>query len=288
MNAELPEVPAARKATTAVNATLFRLDGSSSAKPDKLATEEPMSIRVGGPGQANSDVTVTMRTPGYDFELAVGFLWAEGILTNPNQVREVKYCAMDEEGGDAIQRYNIVTVRTSHEVTVTPRAFTTNSSCGVCGTQTLDDLASCSTPIPMDGSMRISVATLLGIPAQLQAKQKVFALTGGLHAAAIVDAAGRIEVVREDVGRHNAVDKVVGRLVLDRQVPAHNRMLFVSGRTSYEIVQKAAVAGIAIVAGVSAPSSLAVETADRMGISLAGFVRGGSLNAYTHPERFIQ
>jgi FdhD protein len=206
------------------------------------------------------------------------------LLTDPKQVREVKFC--DVPPGEE-QLYNIVTVRTSNQLDVKPRAFTTNSSCGVCGTQTLDDLASCTKPVPLQGSVRVSAAALLGVPEAIRSKQKVFEATGGLHAAALLDVACRVVHVREDVGRHNAVDKVVGRLVLDQQVPAHDRILFVSGRTSYEIVQKAAVAGIAVVAGVSAPSSLAVETADRMGITLAGFVRGTSMNVYTHPGRIV-
>jgi FdhD protein len=273
-----------RKATSSVRVTVMRTGGTREERPDKLATEEPLSIRAGGPGQDNADVTVTMRTPGHDFELAIGFLWAEGILTDPLQVREVKFCDVPD---DEEQLYNIVTVRTSHALSITPRAFTTSSSCGVCGTKTLDDLASCTTPVPFERSIRMRADDLLSIPDVLRKQQKVFALTGGLHAAALVDSDANILLVREDVGRHNAVDKVIGRMVLDKQVPAPNRALFVSGRTSYEIVQKAATAGIAIVAGVSAPSSLAVETAQRMGVTLAGFVRGESMNVYTHPERLL-
>ncbi len=272
----------ARKATTSAKITVMTGGGSVTVRPDKLATEEPLSIRAGGPGQDNADVTVTMRTPGHDFELAVGFLWSEGLLTDPAQVREVKFCDVPD---DEEQLYNIVTVRTSHQLDVRPRAFTTNSSCGVCGTQTLDDLASCTVPVPLNNSIRMRADDLLKVPIALQRHQKVFAATGGIHAAAIIDGSGTVLFSREDVGRHNAVDKVVGRLVLDKQLPAPDRALFVSGRTSYEIVQKAAVAGLAMVAGVSAPSSLAVETAQRMGITLVGFVRGSSMNVYTHPER---
>jgi FdhD protein len=272
-----------RKATTSVQVTLVTAAGAT-IKPDKLATEEPLSIRAGGPGQNGADVSVTMRTPGHDFELAVGFLWSEGLINSPDQVREVKFCDVPE--GEE-QMYNIVTVRTSHQLDVRPRAFTTNSSCGVCGTQTLDDLAACTTPVPLDGSFVVSAAALLGVPEALRQRQKVFAATGGLHAAAILDPQCSVLLSREDVGRHNAVDKVVGRMVLDGRVPANDRVLFVSGRTSYEIVQKAAVAGLAMVAGVSAPSSLAVETAQRMGITLAGFVRGESMNIYSHPQRIV-
>ncbi len=272
-----------RKATTPVKVTVVTAAGST-IRPDKLATEEPLSIRGGGPGQDSVDVSVTMRTPGHDFELAIGFLWSEGMITRPDQVREVKFC--DVPDGEE-QLYNIVTVRTSHQVDVRPRAFTTNSSCGVCGTQTLDDLASCTVPIPLNAAVRVNAAALLQVPAALRSRQKVFAATGGIHAAAILDQDCTVLFSREDVGRHNAVDKVVGRMVLDGRVPANDRILFVSGRTSYEIVQKAAVAGLPIVAGVSAPSSLAVETAQRMGITLAGFVRGESMNVYTHPHRIV-
>jgi FdhD protein len=272
----------ARKATTPTKVTVMTAAGNLTVRPDKLATEEPLSIRAGGPGQDNVDVTVTMRTPGHDFELAVGFLWSEGIITDPHQVREVKFCDVPD---NEEQLYNIVTVRTSHTLEIRPRAFATTSSCGVCGTQTLDDLASCTVPVPFESSIRMHAELLLGLPEQLRRQQKVFAATGGLHAATIVDSTGKLLTIREDVGRHNAVDKVVGKLVLDRQLPAPDRALFVSGRTSYEIVQKAAVAGLAIVAGVSAPSSLAVETADRMGITLVGFVRGESMNVYCHPGR---
>ncbi len=272
-----------RKATTPVKVTLVTATGTT-VKPDKLATEEPLSIRAGGPGQENADVTVTMRTPGHDFELAVGFLWSEGLITSADQVREVKFCEVPE--GEE-QLYNIVTVRTSHQLEVRARAFTTNSSCGVCGTQTLDDLAACAKPISLDDSLFVSPAALLAVPDALRQRQKVFAATGGLHAAAILDPQCSVLLSREDVGRHNAVDKVIGRMVLDGHVPATDRILFVSGRTSYEIVQKAAVAGLAVVAGVSAPSSLAVETAQRMGITLAGFVRGDSMNVYTHPQRIV-
>jgi FdhD protein len=261
---------------------VIRNDGSRLQRPDKLATEEPLSIRAGGPDQESRDVSVTMRTPGHDFELAVGFLWSEAIITDAGQVREVKFCDVPE--GEE-QLYNIVTVRTAHQLDIAPRAFTTNSSCGVCGTRTLDDLAACSVPLPVSGSIALRADELLAIPERLRAKQKVFSQTGGLHAAALFGDDGQLLMVREDVGRHNAVDKVVGRLVLDGKVPARGRGLFVSGRTSYEIVQKAVMAGIAMVAGVSAPSSLAVETAERMGVTLVGFVRGDSMNVYAHPHR---
>ncbi len=257
-------------------------DGSRTTRPDKLATEEPLSIRVGGPGQESADVTVTMRTPGHDFELAVGFAWAERIITDPLDVHEVKYCELPDDG---VQRYNIVTLRTRRPVAVVPRAFTTNSSCGVCGTQSVDDVMASTTPLDSGSGPMVKASMLLALPTAVRRRQRIFEATGGLHAAALVRSDGDIVVVREDVGRHNAVDKIVGRLVLDRTIPATDRLLFVSGRTSFEIVQKAAMAGIAMIAGVSAPTSLAVETADALGITLIGFVRGESMNVYSHAQR---
>jgi FdhD protein len=259
-------------------------DGSSLIRPDKLATEEPMSIRIGGGHQEAVDLSVTMRTPGHDFELAVGFAWAEGIITASEDLHEVKYCELPDDG---IQRYNIVTVRCRQPVEVKARAFTTNSSCGVCGSQSIVDLAQCTTPLDTASGPFIRAQTIVSLPEALRKRQRVFDTTGGLHAAALVNADGMIDLVREDVGRHNAVDKIVGRLVLDRRVPARDRVLFVSGRTSFEIVQKAAMAGIALIAGVSAPTSLAVETAAALGITLVGFVRGDTMNVYTHHQRII-
>ena len=253
-------------------------------RPDRVATEEPLSIRIGGPGQDAQPVTVTMRTPGHDFELAVGFCWSEGIITDAAQIRAVKYCELDEE---RLQRYNIVTIRTATDVEVTARAFTTSSSCGVCGTASIDDLERIVTPLSADVGVRLDVATLVGLPDALRSRQKVFDTTGGLHAAALVDAEGQLTCLREDVGRHNAVDKTVGRHVLDAGVPLHHRALVVSGRTSFEIVQKAAMAGIALVVAVSAPSSLAVDTAERLGLTLVGFVRNGTANIYSHPHRIL-
>ncbi len=274
--------PSARKATVAVQVQVVNADGTSHSQPDKLATEEPMSIRIGGPNQTAADITVTMRTPGHDFELAVGFAWAEGIITDVADVHEVKYCELPEDG---IQRYNIVTILSRQAVSVAPRAFTTNSSCGICGTTSIDDIVARMTPISDNVGPIVSARSIASIPDALRKRQRVFDVTGGLHAAALVTPDGTIELLREDVGRHNAVDKIVGRLVLDRRLPVTDRMLFVSGRTSFEIVQKAAMAGVAFVAGVSAPTSLAVETASALGITLVGFVRGDTMNVYCHPSR---
>jgi FdhD protein len=274
--------PAPRKATAAVQVHVMSADGTRRVQPDRLATEEPMSIRIGGPRQSAVDVTITMRTPGHDFELAIGFAWAEGIISDAADVHEVKYCDLPEDG---IQRYNIVTILTRQSVDVLPRAFTTTSSCGICGTRSIDDIVSRMSPIPEHRGPIVRAQMITQVPEALRKRQRVFDMTGGLHAAALVAIDGTIELLREDVGRHNAVDKIVGRLVLDRRLPANDRLLFVSGRTSFEIVQKAAMAGISLVAGVSAPTSLAVETATALGITLVGFVRGDTMNVYSHPAR---
>ena len=280
----LPTTPT-RKTTTATVLTHVRADGATIRRPDVLATEEPLQIMIGGPGQASIPVTVTMRTPGHDFELAVGFCFAEGLI-RAGEVRSVRYCEVPR---DEPQLYNVVSVRVDRPGDVTPRTSTTTAACGICGTATLDDIEkACARLDPADGPS-MSVEQLLALPELLRRSQIVFDTTGGLHGAALFDpVAGELSIVREDVGRHNAVDKVIGRAVLDRQVPFRHGALVVSGRTSFEIVQKAAMAGVAIVAAVSAPTSLAVEAAQRLGVTLVGFVRPGSANVYAWPERLTE
>ncbi len=240
-----------------------------------------MEIRAGGPDQEARAVAVTMRTPGGDFELAVGFLFTEGLIA-PGDVRRVAYCD-DLPGTD--QRYNVVTVtleRTfDHEVL--RRNFYATSSCGICGKAALEDVeVRCS---PVDPGPEVSAELLLTLPEKLRSGQTVFDRTGGLHAAGLFSADGELITLREDVGRHNAVDKVIGEQLLAGHVPLSGHILQVSGRASFEIVQKAAVAGIPIVSAVSAPSSLAVEAGERFGMTIVGFVRDGRCNIYTHPER---
>jgi FdhD protein len=270
----------ARGAVTPVQVIAVR-PGRQLQIPDRLATEEPMEIRVAGPGQAPSPVAVTMRTPGHDFELAVGFLLSEGII-GPSDVAAVKYCELPD---DADQRYNVVTVelRRPYDSGTRARAFTVSSSCGLCGTTTLDDLERHCPPVAPGPPVPASVLHLL--PERLRARQRLFDETGGLHGAALFGADGSECCTREDVGRHNAVDKVVGHAVLGRSVPLSGRVLMVSGRVSFEIVQKAAMAGVPVVGAVSAPSSLAVDAAGRLGVAVAGFIRGGRFNLYSHPER---
>jgi FdhD protein len=256
-------------------------DGVRSERTDALAAEEPLEIRVQGPGQEQRSVAVTMRTPGGDFELAVGFLFTEGLIA-PGDVHRVAYC--DTQPGED-QRYNIVSVTLARPLDADRlnRNFYATSSCGVCGKAALDDIEVRCAPVA-DGP-EVPSEVLLSLPEALRKAQKVFDRTGGLHAAGLFTPEGRPVSVREDVGRHNAVDKVIGEQVLADRVPLADHVLQVSGRLSFEIVQKAAVAGIPIVSAVSAPSSLAVEAGERFGMTLVGFVRGERLNVYTRPER---
>jgi len=254
------------------------------ARTDWVVVEEPLEIRAGGPGQAAVSVAVTMRTPGRDFELAVGFLRTEGLIDAEDRV--VAPAEPASPSGLRVGRScNIVHVLLARpfDGSALKRNFFATSSCGLCGKATLEQVAvrcGAVAPGPVVGR-----STLIGLPDALRGAQEAFDRTGGLHAAGLFDAEGTLLAVREDVGRHNAVDKLVGRAFLDGELPLSGRVLLVSGRTSFEILQKAAVAGVPIVAAVSAPSSLAVSVADRLGITLVGFLRGPSFNVYTHPER---
>jgi FdhD protein len=243
-------------------------------KPDDLIVEEPMTVQLDG-----VIASTTMRTPGHDFELAVGFCHAEGLLDGV-PVTGVRYCAT----GTAVEtEFNVVTVDTGGRApTPTPRLGTTSSSCGWCGSQHLDDMCERMAPLPNSEAMPLDL--LRRIPDLVADEQRLFALTGAVHSAASFDRDGVIGVVREDVGRHNAVDKVVGALHLAGQLPAHGLGLFVSGRASVEMVQKAWAAGFGTVVAVSAPTALAVDAARRANLFLAGFVQRDRLNVYS-PER---
>jgi FdhD protein len=269
-----------RRSSTRTRVTVVN-DGVRSERTDTVATEEPLEIRVQGSGQDMVQVAVTMRTPGGDFELACGFLFTEGLIV-PGEVRRVAYC--DNLPGKE-QRYNVVSVTLERpfDAERLRRNFYANSSCGVCGKAALEDVeVRCE---PVAPGPEVDLALLVALPDRLREAQAVFERTGGLHAAGLFSRNGEVMAVREDVGRHNAVDKVIGERYLAGVVPASGTILQVSGRASFEIVQKAAVAGIPIVSAVSAPSSLAVEAADRFGITLVGFVRDGRANVYTHDER---
>lgn len=249
--------------------------GRWSRSADAVAAEEPLEIRV-----RNRSIGVTMRTPGHDGELAAGFLYTEGVVRRPDDVRHIRHCPQDPEG-------NIVDVTLAPQVEVDFARLTrhvyASSSCGLCGAATIE--AACRNLPPLSGECSVALPTLLSLPGQMRAAQQAFDATGGLHAAALFDADGALRVLREDIGRHNAVDKVIGHCLLHNASALARAVLLVSGRASFEIVQKALAARIPVIAAVSAPSSLAVELAERSGQLLVGFLREGRLNVYTHPQR---
>jgi FdhD protein len=259
----------ARGRTAKVLTTRFQ-DGASSRVPDELIVEEPLAIHLDG-----VQVTTTMRTPGHDFELAAGFCFTEGLLAGA-PVQQCRYCAT----GSAVDTaFNVVTVETGGRApTPEPRLTTTSAACGICGTANIDELTARLDRLSAGRTFPLDV--LAAVPERMKPEQPLFAATGAVHAAAAFDERGEPLVVREDIGRHNAVDKVVGRLLLDGGLPASELGLYVSGRASFEMVQKAWAAGFRAVVAVSAPSSLAVETAKRANLQLAGFVRDGRLNSY--------
>lgn len=255
---------------------------------DDLATEEPLEIRIQA-GEARRTLAITMRTPGHDFELAAGFLYGEGVIT-PQDVSSIAYCTDDDVPPEA--RYNTVTVRLRGgplpDLPGLDRHFMTSSACGVCGTASLDALRGRCSPLPAGDDLRISPEILYGLPHRLRERQGVFGRTGGLHAAGLFTPEGELVTVREDVGRHNAVDKLVGRALMDGRLPLGGHILMVSGRSSYEIMQKALAAGVPVVCAVSAPSSLAVDLAREFGMTLVGFLREERFNLYSAPERVVR
>jgi FdhD protein len=255
--------------------------GESRRRRDRLATEEPLEIRASGPGQPTVRVAVTMRTPGHDFELAAGFLFTEGLIPGRSAFSAIRYC--NDVGTE--QHLNVVTVdmRAHFDATRMQRNFFASSSCGVCGKASIDQLA-VSCEHVADGPV-VSRRIITSLPDALRAEQRVFESTGGLHATGLFDPAGQLLVAREDVGRHNAMDKLIGNRLLAGESPLSSSIALVSGRASFELVQKAAVAGIPIVCAVSAPSTLAVETARRLGVTLIGFLRRERFNIYTHAQR---
>jgi FdhD protein len=290
----LPDEGTSRSQTTAAAAAAkaapaVQVRAQAEYRADLLASEEPLGIRVGGDA-----LTMTMRTPGDDIELAAGFLVGEAIVRHPADIREIKLCdgaSCRHENHADHEIGNIADVTLAGELPVTTeharRSFMTTSACGVCGKTSIDDI--CTLPqSPLDhDTTRFPAETIATFPGRLRQAQKVFASTGGLHAAGLFTPAGDLIVVREDVGRHNAVDKVVGWALLNDRLPLSGTALLVSGRASFELVQKAVLAGIPLLAAVSAPSSLAAELADESGLTLAGFLRGSSMNVYTHADRVI-
>jgi FdhD protein len=257
-------------------------DGVTTARPDTLAAEEPLEIRVAG-----RPLTVTMRTPGDDFDLARGFLVSEGVVAVDSDIAAIRYCAgATADGGNT---YNVLDVLLDDGVTAPDpsleRNFYTTSSCGLCGKASLEAVRTSSKWRVDRDPLRLTASTIATLPEKLRAAQRVFDRTGGLHAAALFDARGNLWCVREDVGRHNAVDKVVGRSLLEGRLPLRDSILAVSGRAGYEVVQKAVAAGIPLLVAVGAPSSLAVQVARAFNLTLAGFLKPDRFNVYSGWER---
>jgi FdhD protein len=256
-------------------------DGLRQAGMDRAATEEPLEVRL-----HDRSFAVIMRTPGADRELVAGFLLSERVLATPDDLGTIEHCT-DPSAEHPENIVNATLINGSAEVLerllADRRQVTANSSCGLCGRLTIESLR-CDAPA-LSADWTVPPAALVALPERLRAAQAVFDETGGLHAAGLFRREGPLDAVAEDVGRHNAVDKVVGRMLMQDRLPLSHHLLFVSGRTSYEIVQKAFVAGIPLVAAVSAPSSLAIELAEACGITLIGFLRGKNFNVYAHRER---
>ena len=262
---------------------MLRIRGEHrTTRPDTVAAEEPLEIRLSG-----KPLAVTMRTPGHDFDLVHGFLATEGVITGPDDVAALRYC--DSVDADGRNTYNVVDVDLAPGIeapdTALDRNFYTSSSCGVCGKASIDAIRTRTRYDVAGDGVRVPLETLLALPDRLRAAQEVFEKTGGLHAAGLFTADGELGALREDVGRHNAVDKVIGDGVREGRLPLAGSVLMVSGRASFELTQKAAMAGIPVLAAVSAPSSLAVELAADVGLTLVGFLRGDGCNVYTRTER---
>ncbi|GAB93006.1 formate dehydrogenase accessory sulfurtransferase FdhD [Gordonia rhizosphera] len=253
-------------------------------RPDAVVVEEPLEIRING-----TPISVTMRTPGSDFELAQGFLMTEGLIGARDDIESIRYCnSFDDDGRNT---YNVLDVTLAPGVRLPDvgieRNFYTTSSCGVCGKSSLDAVRQRTRFEPAGDDISVPIDTLVSLPSTLREAQRVFSTTGGLHAAGLFDAEGTPFAVREDIGRHNAVDKLIGWGMEVGRFPLRHTILLVSGRASFELTQKAAMAGIPVLAAVSAPSSLAIDLADATGMTLVGFLRGESMNVYTHPERIV-
>ncbi len=260
-------------------------EDNASYDTDHVATEEPLEIRVRA-GDTVQTLAVTMRTPGHDFELAAGFLFSEGVITTGDEIQSIAFCSDIEPGAEE----NVVQVNLRGnelpDLARLERHFTISSACGVCGKTSLESLEARGVG-PVDDVLRIGSDTIYSLRDQLRPKQAVFEVTGGLHAAGLFTIDGSLLSLREDIGRHNAVDKVVGAALLAGEIPLAERILMVSGRSSFEILQKALVARIPVVCAVSAPSSLAVDLATQFGITLVGFLRPGRFNVYTGAHRFV-
>jgi len=272
------------RSRTRARITTFE-DGRTRERSDQLAAEEPLEIRLVAGGRTRT-LAVTMRTPGSDFELAAGLLHGERIVTDRADVQRIRYCT--DPDLDTAQQYNVVSVELAvpelPELRGLDRHSFTSSACGVCGRAGLESLESTGCE-PLPRGPDVTADVLLRLPARMREGQGIFEATGGLHAAGLFTADGDLVCLREDVGRHNAVDKVLGWALLEGRLPLFDHVLAVSGRSSYEIAQKALVAGVPIVCSVSAPSSLAVDVAERFGMTLVGFLREGRFNVYAGRQR---
>ena len=274
-----PELPSRHVTSTKVVAVR---GAELEVRDDLVVGEEPLEIRAAGPRQEPVQVAVTMRTPGYEDELAIGFLTSEGLLGG-NEVLGVRYGdpgAMADPDDSVLVRL----ARRFDPSLTAKRNFVATASCGICGKASIDDVAVRCEPLPK-GLPVVARSVILGLPDALRAAQAAFERTGGLHAAGLFETDGRLVAIREDVGRHNALDKVIGSRVMANELPLWDRLLMVSGRVSFEIVQKAAVAGVPVICAVSAPSDLAVRLANRLGVTLIGFLRGDGFNVYSHDNR---
>lgn len=282
------------KAVSAVKSEKFKTEiqrvsaDSVLAEIDMLAVEEPLEIRLGfveNSKYKHKAISITMRTPGNDFELAAGFLFTEGILQSKNQINLIKHC------GKFPNNQNTVRIDLTPEIAIDlkkmERNFYTTSSCGVCGKSSLELLVTGAKKIEQNNFPQVSTEIIHELPNKLREDQKVFDETGGLHAAALFDVSGTLIELREDVGRHNAVDKLIGKQFLADKIPLSDKILFLSGRASFELIQKAVMAQIPIVCAVGAPSSLAVEAAREFDVTLLGFVRDNRFNIYTGKQRIL-
>ncbi|GAB3233319.1 formate dehydrogenase accessory sulfurtransferase FdhD [Glycomyces halotolerans] len=256
--------------------------GGRTERVETLVVEEPLELRVGG-----ESLMVTMRTPGDDFDLAAGFLVSEGVITESGDLATMRFCAGTDESGQ--NTYNLLDLQLAPGIAPpdpsVKRQFATTAACGICGKESLDDVRTKAAWTVEEDPLRISPETLTALPDRLRAAQRVFDRTGGLHAAGLFTADGELLAAREDVGRHNAVDKLIGWAVREDRLPLRGTALMVSGRASFELVQKAVMAGVPVLAAVSAPSSLAAELAAESGLTLAGFLRGETVNLYARPDR---
>ena len=263
-------------------------------KPDLVVVEEPLEIRLGYGSMDNRQqrsISVTMRTPTHDFELALGFLYSEGVITDYNQILSVKYCV--DAGKQSTE--NIVRVELKQDVVfnseLLQRNFYATSSCGVCGKASIEAIDNMICDIPKQkleqNALKVSREYIINLSKSLAQHQKVFEYTGGLHAAALFDESGEMILLREDIGRHNALDKIIGNALTQNLLPLNNKVLLLSSRASFELIQKAVMANISIVVTIGAPSSLAIQTAKQFGITLIGFLRNETFNIYTQEERII-